>query len=225
MDKLKELGEELRSVLAGRGARLLDSFFPPLVFLLANPLFGVDSALWSALAAAGLFAAYRISRRENLVYALGGLGATLMAAVFVKLSGSESGFFVPGLLSGAITIFLCVLSVALNRPLVAWTSFIARRWPLRWYWHPRVLPAYNEVTMMWAIAFAARLVLEWKLYESNALSALGTARILFGWPFIIVLLIVSYLYGSWRLGRLKGPGTEEFKAGKAPPWEGQKRGF
>jgi hypothetical protein len=225
MNKSRELWEELRSVLSGRSARLLDSFLPPVVFLILNSLAGVDVALWGALAVAALFAAYRIARKENLAYALGGLGGTLLAAVFVKLSGSGSGFFLPGFVSGALTVILCVVSVAFNRPLVAWTSFLARRWTLAWYWHPQVLPAYNEVTILWAVAFAARLTFELWLYQGDATSALGAARILLGWPFIIILLIVTYLYGLWRLGRLGGPSVEEFKAGKAPPWEGQKRGF
>ena len=131
----------------------------------------------------------------------------------------------PGFISGAITIILCIVSVAINRPLVAWTSFLTRRWKLDWYWHPKVLPAYNEVTIIWAVAFAARLTFQFWLYQQDALNALGTAQILLGWPFIIILLIVSYLYGLWRLGQLKGPSVEEFKQGKPPPWEGQKRGF
>lgn len=225
MNRLKELQEELRSVISGRGSRLLDSFLPPVVFLIANSWVGVDFALWSALGIAGLFAVYRIIQKENLVYSLGGLGGTLLAAVFVKLSGSESGFFLPGFVSGAVTIILCVLSVAINRPMVAWTSFITRRWPLEWYWHPRVLPAYNEVTVLWAVAFSARLALEFRLYQLNAFNALGTVKIFLGWPFIILLLIVSYIYGLWRLGQLKGPGIDEFKTGQPSPWEGQKRGF
>lgn len=225
MSKLQELGEELRGVLSGRGSRLLDSFFPPLIFLLINSISNVDAALWGALAISGGFAAYRLFRRESLTYALGGLGGTLLAALFVKLSGSGAGFFLPGFFSGAATVILCVVSVALNRPMVAWSSFIARRWALDWYWHPRVLPAYNEVTILWAVAFATRLTLEFWLYQQDALGTLGTVRIFLGWPFIVVLLIVSYIYGLWRLGQLKGPSVEEFKAGKAPPWEGQKRGF
>ena len=225
MDKLRELLEELRSVFSSRGTRLLDSFLPPVVFLILNTLASVNVALWGALAISALFALYRIVRKENLAYALGGLGGTLLAAVFVKLSGSETGFFLPGFISGAITIILCIVSVAINRPLVAWTSFLTRRWKLDWYWHPKVLPAYNEVTIIWAVAFAARLTFQFWLYQQDALNALGTAQILLGWPFIIILLIVSYLYGLWRLGQLKGPSVEEFKQGKSPPWEGQKRGF
>ncbi len=140
MGRLNELQEELRSVLSGRGARLLDSFLPPVVFLILNSLAGVDVALWGALSVSALFAAYRIARKENLAYALGGLGGTLLAAVFVKLSGSGSGYFLPGFVSGAVTVILCVVSVAFNRPLVAWTSFITRRWTLAWYWHPQGAP-------------------------------------------------------------------------------------
>jgi hypothetical protein len=225
MSKLKELQEEIKSVLAGKGNRIVDSFSPPLVFLIASPLAGVNNALWGALVIAGLFAIHRIRRKENLVYSLGGLGATMLAAVFVKLSGSESGFFLPGFFSGAVTIILCVISVAVNRPVVAWSSYITRRWPLDWYWHPRVLPAYNEVTIMWAVAFSARLTLEFWLFQQNALNALGAVKVFLGWPFIIALLIVSYLYGLWRLGQLRGPSIEEFRTGQAPPWSGQKRGF
>jgi hypothetical protein len=225
MSKLKELQEEFASVLTGRGSRLVDSFFPPVIFLIVNSVSNVNTALWSALGVATIFAAYRILKKENLTYALGGLGGTLLAAVFAKLSGSGTGFFLPGFISGATTVILCVVSVAFNRPLVAWSSFIARRWALNWYWHPQVLPAYNEVTILWAVAFAARLTVEFWLYQQDAVGALGTMRILLGWPFIVLLLIISYLYGLWRLGQLKGPSVDEFKAGKTPPWEGQKRGF
>ena len=225
MGKVKELQEEITLVFSGRGLRLVDSFVPLLVFLLANPVVGLNAALWGALAAAALFALIRIVKKETLVYSLGGLGGVLLAAVFVNLSGSESGFFLPGLISGAVTVVLCVVTVAINRPMVAWTSYIARRWPLDWYWHPQVLPAYNEVTIAWAVAFSVRLVLEFWLFQQDAVNALGSVQVILGWPFTITLLIASYLYGLWRLDRLNGPSVEEFKTGKEGPWEGQKRGF
>lgn len=225
MSRLKELQEEFQSVFSGRGARLLDSFFPLLFFLITNPLIGLNNALLGSLGVAGLFAVYRISKKDNPVYSLGGLGGVLLAAVFVNISRSEAGFFLPGLISGAVTVILCVVSVALNRPLVAWSSYIARRWPLDWYWHPRVLPAYNEVTILWAVAFSARLVLEFWFFQQEAVNALGATRIFLGWPYTVFLLVASYLYGLWRLGQLNGPSIEEFKTDKEPPWEGQRRGF
>jgi hypothetical protein len=225
MTSVKELGEELRSVLSGRASRLIDSLLPLLIFLVFTPLLGVDISLIAAITCAALFAIIRILRRESLVYSLGGLGGVLLATVFVLLSGSERGFFLPGLISGSITVILCIISVVLNKPLVAWTSFVARRWPLNWYWHPKVLPAYNEVTIYWGVAFATRLGFEYWLYQQDAIDALGAARILLGWPFIIALLLITYIYGTWRLRNLAGPSVEEFKQSKAPPWESQQRGF
>jgi hypothetical protein len=225
MSKVRELLDEFKAVFSGRGSRLLDSLVPPLVFLLVNPLMELKYALIGSLAAAVGFAVYRLIKRDSLVYALGGIGGVLLAGVFVFISGSEAGFFLPGLITGGLTVAACVVTVVLNRPLVAWTSFVTRRWPLKWYWHPQVLPAYNEVTMIWGVAFAARLALEYWLFQAGSVNALGASRVFLGWPFTVALLVVSYLYGLWRLRRLRGPSIEEFKAGTAPPWEGQKRGF
>jgi hypothetical protein len=225
MDKLQELLEEFKAVFSGGRSRWFDSFIPLLVFLIINPLFGLNDALWAALAAAGILALYRVFQRKSLAYALGGLGGVLLAALFVNLSGSEAGFFLPGLISGAVTVVVCVVSVALNRPIAAWSRFITRRWPLDWYWHPRVAPAYREVTIFWSVAFSARLLLEYWLFQQEAVSALGAIRVFLGWPYIVILLIISYLYGLWRLGNLGGPSVDEFRMGKEPPWLGQTRGF
>ena len=225
MDKANEVREEFLSVFSGSGARLLDSVVPLLVFFAGNSLFGVDAALWGALAAGGIFAVIRVARQESLVYALAGFGGVVLAAVFVRLSGSEAGFYLPGLITNAVTVLLCAVSVLVNRPLVAWTSRITRRWPLEWYWHPKVLPAYNEVTIFWAVAFSTQLGLKYRFYQQGDINALGISEFLFGWPFTVVLLVVSYLYGVWRLGNLAGPSVDDFIAGTEPPWEGQKRGF
>jgi len=38
-------------------------------------------------------------------------------------------------------------------------------------------------------------------------------------------VIFALLIGFRRLRRLGGPGVEEYRAGKEPPWQGQTRGF
>jgi hypothetical protein len=143
----------------------------------------------------------------------------------VYISGSQGGFFFPGFISGGISILLCVVSVLVKRPLVAWTSYVVRRWPLNWYWHPQVLPAYSEVTIIWGVVFTARVGFEFWLYHRDALDALGISRIILGWPLTVVLLIGTYLFGLMRLSQLEGPSVEEFRTNAQPPWQGQKRGF
>jgi hypothetical protein len=211
-------------VLAGR-SNILDSILPPLLFVLLNAIWGLQVAIWSSLGLAAVIAIYRLLRRQSLLYALGGAGGVGIAAGLAFLLGRAEGFFVPTMISGAITVLLCLVSVLVGRPLVAITSFVARRWPLSWYWHPKVRPAYSEVTWMWVVFFGLRLLLQFNLFQGEAVSLLGVVQLLTGWPAIIVLLIISYLYGTWRLRKLGGPSVEEFKSGAEPPWEGQQRGF
>ena len=225
MAKRTELIEELQSVFAGRGARILDSLLPVFVFLLLNAFVNLDIALLASIVAAVLLASLRMLRRESLMYALGGLGGVLLAAGLVYITDSAAGFFLPGLINGAVTIVLCMGSVLLGKPLVAWTSNLARRWPLEWYWHPKVRPAYTEVTLAWAVFFGLRLALQYFLLQQASAGLLGITQILTGWPFTIALLVASYLYGLWRLQNLGGPSVEEFKLDSPPPWEGQRRGF
>jgi hypothetical protein len=224
MDKLREILEELRMVLAGRSS-VLDSLLPPLFFVLVNVLWGVQVAIWASLGLAAAIAIYRLLRRQSLLYALGGAGAVALAALIAQLLGRAEGFFLPTIISGAFTVLLCLVSVLVGRPIVALTSFVARRWPLQWYWHPKVRPAYSEVTWMWVVFFGLRLLLQLNLFQEEAASLLGVVQFLTGWPATIILLIISYLYGTWRLGNLGGPSVEEFKAGAEPPWQGQERGF
>ena len=225
MSKSKELFGEFKSVFFGKGIGLLGSILPLLIFLITYPLLGQNSALWGSLIVAGIFGVIQLIKQERWIYSLGGVGSVLLAALFVKLSGSETAFFLPGLITGGVMVGLSVLSIAINRPLVAWSSYITRRWPLGWYWHPNVLPAYNQATMIWAAAFFIRISLEYWFYTQENVGALGAVRVFLGWPYTILLLIVSYIYGQWRLGQLEGPSVAEFNARSNPPWEGQKRGF
>lgn len=224
MDKVREILEELRMVLSGRSS-FLDSLLPPVFFVLLNAIWGMQVAIWASLGLAVVIAIYRLLRRQSLLYALGGAGAVALAAAVAYLLGRAEGFFLPTIVSGAFTVLLCLVSALIGRPVVAFTSFVARRWPLNWYWHPRVRPAYSEVTWMWVVFFGLRLLLQFNLFQEAEASLLGIVQFLTGWPATIVLLIASYLYGTWRLRNLGGPSVEEFRSGAEPPWSGQQRGF
>ena len=222
--KVRELAEEFRLVFTGR-SNLIDSIVPPVIFLIVNALLGFQVAMWGSLAVALLITLFRLSRRQPLRYAFGGIGGVVLAILIAQLLGRAEGYFLPGIITGGLTVIGCLLSVIAGRPLVAWTSFIARRWPLAWYWHPKVRPAYNEVTLAWAVFFAIRLGLQWSLFQEQAAGLLGIIQVVTGWPATIALLVISYLYGTWRLRHLRGPSVEEFGAGAEPPWTGQRRGF
>lgn len=222
-DKVLELVEEFRAVMGKVG--LLDTILPPILFLLLNGLAGFTVAMIGALGLSALIAILRRYRGQSLLYALAGLGSVSLAIALALLLGRSEGFFLPGIVNGGLTMTLALVSLLIRKPMVAWTSFLARRWPLEWYWHTRVRPAYTEVTLVWTLFFILRLWWQVTLYQVRNESQLALVNALTGWPATIVLLIISYLYGTWRLAQLRGPSVEEFRNGTPAPWQGQRRGF
>lgn len=211
-------------VFAGRGT-LADSVIPPVVFLIVNALLGFDYAMWSSLALSLVIAALRLLRGQSLKYAVGGLGGVVLAILIARLLDRAEGYFLPTIITGVLTVILCGASVLVGRPLVAWTSYFARRWPLDWYWHPKVRPAYSEVTLAWMVFSALKLTLQILLFQGAQAGTLAIVNVITGWPTTVVLLALSYIYGLWRLQNLKGPSVEEFRENADPPWSGQRRGF
>jgi len=203
----------------------LDTVLPPVLFLLLNGLAGFRAAMIGALALSALISVLRLRRGQSVLYALGGMGSVGLAIALALLLGRSEGYFLPGIINGGLTVALTLVSLLIGKPIVAWTSYLARRWPLDWYWHPRVRPAYNEVTVAWLIYFALRLFWQVTVFRNQDIGQLAWVNMLTGLPATILLLVVSYLYGTWRLVHLGGPSVEEFRNGTPPPWQGQRRGF
>ena len=152
----------------------------------------------------------------------GGLVGVAIASAAAWLAGPE-GFFLPAVASGFGTALLIVVSIIARKPFVAWTSWLARSWPLSWYWHPQVRPAYTFVSWIWAAFFSLRAAGQWATLDDTATAA--TYRVVAGWPALLVLLVLTYVLGRRRLDALAGPSVDEFEEGSAPPWQGQQRGF
>jgi len=224
MNKFNEVLDEFRTVVLGR-SKVIDAVAPPLLFVLVNALAGFDAAMITALGLALLLGVRRWRRQESALFAFGGAAGVAIAFLLARWLDRAEGFFLPGIITGGLTLLLAVISNLAGRPLVAWTSYLARRWPLAWYWHPQVRPAYSEITWLWAAYFAARLLAQAFLFQNARADQLAWLNLALGWPATVLLLVVTYVYGVWRLQKLGGPSVEEFKAGTPPPWQGQRRGF
>lgn len=220
--KRAEIMEELKGVLGGK---TLDALIPSVVFVVTNGLWGLGMATILAVASALAIGLLRILRKQPVIYALGGLVGVAVAAGFAYLAGSAVNYFIPKILSSAFMVVLTFGSLAYGKPLAAWASHLTRGWPIAWFWRKDVKPAYREVTWFWAGLFLLRTGIQVLLFLKEDIVQLAWANFLLGTPFTIVVLVISYIYGIWRLRRLGGPGVEEFVAGKEPPWKGQTRGF
>ncbi len=219
-----DIYDELKKLVFSR-PDMADLVLPPLVFLILHFAAGLYPALFVSLFMTAGFVIFRWTRKKSAKRSLEGLLVILIAFGLVFLLKREEGVFLPSMLTGAVTAVLALLSIAAKRPLVAWMSFLSRGWPLDWYRHPKVRPAYTETTWLWALYFSLRLAGQIIYFQQGDVDQLVFFNFLLGWPGILGLLIVTYIYGIIRLGRLGGPSVEEFRNGTDPPWTGQKKGF
>ena len=218
----KEILEEIKSVISGK---TLDAVLPPLVFVFANQSLSLNVALILSLGLTVLLAVIRLLRKQTWKYALGGLGGVVLASGLVYLTRDAVNYFIGSVISSAFLFLIALISLLIGKPLAVWASHLSRGWSLDWYWRKDIKPAYIEVTWFWTAFILIRLFIQLMLFLRGDIFTLAWANMVLGWPMTLGVLIISYIYGIWRLHRLSGPGIEEFKAEKEPPWKGQTRGF
>jgi len=218
----KEVIEELLMIFTGKS---LDIIVPPLLFLLLYKVFDLRIALIGSIILSLGFLVSRIYRKENLYYALGGFFGVLFAVIMSYINQNASNFFLPDIIGTSFLVIVTIVTLVIKKPLAAFVSHITRGWNLEWFYRDDVLPAYKEVTLFWLGFFILRLGVEITLYLNGSVDDLVIANIVLGFPITIAVLTISYIYGIWRLHNLNGPGVDEFKDNKEPPWRGQTRGF
>ena len=219
---LIEIGEELKLVLAGQS---LDAILPPILFALINGRYGVLAAVLSAAGVSVMIALIRRSRKQSSNYALGGLIGILVAGALALIANKATNYFLPGIISNALILLIAVISLLIDKPMAAYVSHLTRGWKLQWFWLKTIKPAYREVTVLWTVFFLMRTMIQIVLYQAADVERLVWANTLMGLPFTIVILVISYVYGIWRLKTLKGPGIDEYLQNKQAPYRGQNRGF
>lgn len=221
-DLFNEIIQEIKSVIGGK---TIGAIVPPLVYVLANNWFGLFWGVVSAVLTAMLFGIARFIKGESIKYALSGLLGVLVAAGFAYYAGNAADYFVPRILSSGLMFLAALVTLIIGRPMAALASHISRGWEMAWFLRRDIKPAYAEVTAIWALLFLARMFLQYVLYQGGNLALMAWANLLLGFPATLTVLVLSYLYGIWRLRKLGGPGIDEYQEQRDPPWRGQTRGF
>ncbi len=218
----KEIVEELKSVLEGK---TIDAIIPPLVFLIMNGITTLNIAIITALSTAILLGISRLFRKQNVLYVFIGFIGLMIAVLFAYLSNNASNYFLPSIIGSGLLAIISFVSVIVKRPIAAFASHITRGWTFTWFLRKDVRPAYSEVSFLWGTYFLFRAVIQLLFLLEGSLSELTFLNIILGLPFTIIVLVISYIYGIWRLRKLGGPGIDEYNEDATPPYKGQKRGF
>lgn len=222
METVQIIKEELQRIYS---SKTIDVLLPPIVFILAQNIFNLKIALILALTFSIATTLYRFYQGQKFIYAIfGSLGVALAGAYAIYI-GNATSYFLPKLITGGFGVFLTFVSLLFKRPLAAYLSHISRGWPLDWFKRNDVRPAYSEVTFVWGLLFIIRLFILYTLFNKGDVYGLLWFSALLGTPATIIVLIITYLYGSARLKNLKGPSVQEFLDNKQPPYHGQSRGF
>lgn len=219
---IKDILSELKLVLTGKS---LDILLPPILFLLLNNFWSLTAAIIGSVILGIIFLTRRIIKGDNKYYAFAGLLGVLFASATILLNNNASNYFLPDLISTFSLILITIISLIIKKPLAIWVSHITRAWDIQWFFRKDIYPAYKEVTYFWLFFFIARFSIELYLYINSTLDELVLFNVILGFPVLIGVLTVSYIYGIIRLKSLGGPGIDEFKNQTPPPWKGQRKGF
>jgi hypothetical protein len=109
-----------QQMLAGLGGwtGMLITAIPTVVFVIANAVGSLRTAVIAAIAAAIALTGYRLSRRQPIQQALNGLVGVLIAAVIAARTGQARGYFLLGIWSSFAYGGVFLISMLARRPLV-----------------------------------------------------------------------------------------------------------
>jgi hypothetical protein len=175
---------------------LIDSGLPALVFLVVFNLSdkNINTAIWAALTLSAALTLYRLIKRETLQHAFSGLIGVAICALISRRSGNAADFYLPGLWINAGYGALYAFTNLIKWPILGVLLGPILGENFLWRKDPKRLRAYINAGWLWVGLFISRLIVQYPLYESGNINALGTARLLMGYPLFILVA-----WGSWLI--------------------------
>jgi hypothetical protein len=176
---------------------------PTVVFVIANAAGGLRWAIGAAVGSALLLAGYRLLRRQPVQQALTGLLGVALAAFIAARSGHAKGYFLLGIWTSFGYAAVFIGSLLVRRPLVGvlWEFLDPTPSPDGVSWRRRrtLCRAYDLATLMAAVVFLARGVVQQALFAVNKTGWLAVARLAMGYP----LYILAVGFGLFVVNRAR----------------------
>jgi hypothetical protein len=193
--QVDDAGDLLKALGGTRG--LLDSGLPALVFVVAFTIRrDLQVAIIASVALAFLLAAVRLARRDTLQHALSGLFGVVICAVIARASGRAADFYLPGLIINVVYGFAYAIANLVKWPVLGLVLGPILGEGTAWRRNPARMRAYVLAGWIWVAMFVSRILVQYPLYASDSVTALGIARVAMGWP---LFLLAGYL--TWLILR------------------------
>lgn len=172
---------------------LLDSGLPSLVFLITyNIAHGLKDATIAALIMSALLTVLRLMRRDTLQHVLSGFVGVAVCALLARKTGHAVDFYLPGLIINVVYGSAYAIFNLIGLPILGLLLGPVLGENLAWRKVPARKSAYTRAGWLWVALFLSRLIVQYPLYKSGNINALGTARLAMGYP-----LFLLAAWGSW----------------------------
>jgi hypothetical protein len=173
---------------------LLDSALPATVFVLVRLVTEDLTVPIVASAATGLaVVALRRARGQSLQQAFSGFLGLAVAVVFARATGTGEGFFLPGIITTALTGVVFAVSLLVGRPAVGYalTAFDPRY--AAWKDFAPLKRAVQLATAFWTVTFFVRSGVAYGVYrrpgdEDGLLLVVVNAV---KWPLIVAAVVLT----------------------------------
>ena len=176
----------------------VDAAVPTTAFLVANAVFGLRPAVYTAIACGVLLALVRLLRREPIQHAMSGFLGLVVAAFFAARTGKAEGFFLPGILMSFAYAGGLLASALVGRPAVGYAVALLFGYERTWRDDPVLRRGYTLLTLGWAALFGLRAGFSLVLYLAEQANWLAVVK-LTGTPMYAVAAVATVV-AARRLG-------------------------
>jgi hypothetical protein len=131
-------------------------------------------------------------RRQPLTQVLAGFAGVAISAYVSSRTGEARDFFLWGLIVNVAYGSAFLISLAVRWPLMGVVVGAITGDPTGWRRDPELRRIYAAATWVWVMVFGGRILVQVPLYLAGWVGALGTAKIIMGWPLFLFGAYVTY---------------------------------
>lgn len=215
---LKRTGSGNIDVLASLGGfrGLVETLAPGMVFL-AVFIFAreLNPALIASVGVGVILLVIRLLTKRNVTPAVSGLVGVIICAIFARVGGEARDYYVPGFFINIAYILAFAISAFIKWPVMGLLFGFIRGENVEWRKDKARLRIYTAATWLLIGVLSLRLAVQVPLYFADAVTALGTARLVMGTPLYIGALALAWMMTRPRAqpqdqatGPTAGPATD-----------------
>ena len=193
VSEIKDDSALLASALGGWSG-VIDAGLPFVVFTTAYLVTdrNLETTLYAAVGTAAVLALLRLVRRQSLQQVFSGLIGIGIAAFLAQRTGNADNFFLPGIITNAVYASVCLVSIAIHKPLLGYVIEAMRGRDMSWVRVPAAHRLFSTITWLWTLIFGVRVAIMFPLYLLGQTAALGTLKVLLGYPLFALGIFVTF---------------------------------